>query len=306
MNILITGAGGFLGSNICNLLSKKHSIIALSRNFDKIKINNNIIFHTLAMEDYIHLTKEIKYFSPEIVIHCAWMGGNSSKDANELWQADNIVYSNQLLKFCSNVGVKHFIGFGSSAEYGNHKEKLDENTNCKPTTMYGITKNSFKCISQIFCESNDIKFTWIRPVYTYGPGDVISRLIPRTILSLLNNENLSLNKCSAIVDYLYVDDFCRAVQVIAEEKLVGDFTISSDQEIRVKDLVEIIYKKIGSKSNLVFDDSIPDYGHQFMCGTSKKLKSISDWCPNIALEQGLDDTISYIEKIENLLQENKI
>lgn len=296
MKILITGAGGFLGSNICNLLSNEHSILALSRNFDKLKLNNNIICHSLDMADYIHLRTKIVDFCPDIVIHCAWMGGNSSKDTNELWQTDNIIYSNELLKFCSLVGVKHFIGFGSSLEYGNHNEKLDENTICNPTTMYGITKNSFKSISKNFCNLNNIKFSWIRPVYTYGPGDVLSRLIPKIILSLLNNKKITLNKCSAIVDYLYVEDFCKAVQVIVEQELIGDFIISSDEEIMVKDLVKTIYEKINSNSELTFDDSLPNDSHQFVCGTSNKLKSLSNWTPSISLNQGLDNTISYFKK----------
>jgi nucleoside-diphosphate-sugar epimerase len=296
MNILITGAGGFLGSNICNLLSEKHNIMALSRKFDKVNLDKNIICHNIDMADYVNLKEQINNFHPDVVIHCAWIGGNSSKDINELWQANNIIYSNELLKFCTALGVKHFIGFGSSAEYGNHLSKLDEETICKPTNMYGITKNCFRSVAQNFCESNDINFSWIRPVFTYGPRDIETRLIPKTILSLLRNEHLVLNKCSAIVDYLYVEDFCRAIKCIVEQELFGDFTISSNVDINVKNLVQIIYEKIGSKSDLVFDHSLPDYSHQFICGSSEKLISLSDWSPVTSLDKGLDNTISYFEK----------
>ena len=296
MNILITGAGGFLGSNICNLLSNKHKILALSRNFHKIKSNNNIICHNLDMTDYIHLITEIKNFFPDVVIHCAWMGGNSSKDTNEIWQADNIIYSNEILKFCALVGVKHFIGFGSSSECGDHTQKLDEKTICKPTTMYGITKNSFRSIAENYCYSNNIKFSWVRPVFTYGPGDVETRLIPKTILSFLKNKDLVLNKCSASVDYLYVEDFSKAIQNIVEKSLEGDFTISSDDELNIKSLVKIIYEKINPNSSLTFDQTLPDYSHQYVCGTSNKLKSTITWSPTITLDQGLDNTIFYFKK----------
>jgi len=296
MKILITGAGGFLGSNLCNLLSNKHSILALSRSFDKLEINNNIICQSLDMADYVHLRTAITNFQPEIVIHCAWMGGNSSKDTNELWQADNIIYSNELLKFCSFANVRNFIGFGSSAEYGNQINTLSEDTICKPSTMYGITKNAFKIIAENYCNNNNINFSWVRPVFTYGPRDVNTRLIPKTIMSLLKNEDLILNKCTAIVDYLYVEDFCRAVECIVEQELFGDFTISSDNEINIRNLVENIYDKIKSKSNLIFDDTKIDNSHQYICGSSQKLKSLSDWSPTISLDNGLDKTIYYFEK----------
>ncbi len=296
MKILITGAGGFLGSNLCNLLSKKHSILALSRSFDKLEINNNIICQSLDMADYVHLRTAITNFQPEIVIHCAWMGGNSSKDTNELWQADNIIYSNELLKFCSFANVRNFIGFGSSAEYGDQTKILNEDTICKPSTMYGITKNAFRIIAENYCNSNNINFSWVRPVFTYGPRDVNTRLIPKTIMSLLKNEDLILNKCTAVVDYLYVEDFCRAVECIVEQELFGDFTISSDNEINIRNLVENIYDKINSKSNLIFDNTKIDNSHQYICGSSQKLKSLSDWSPAISLDNGLDKTISYFKK----------
>ena len=296
MKILITGAGGFLGSNICNLLSKKHEILAISRNFEKLNRESNIICHKLDMADYNLLKEQVQNFIPEVVIHCAWMGGNSSRDIIELWQADNIIYSNELLKFCSSLGIRHFIGFGSSAEYGNHLCKLNELTVCKPTTMYGITKNSFRHIAENYCESNNINFSWVRPVFTYGPRDVETRLIPKAIISFLKNQDLVLNKCSAVVDYLFVEDFCKAIQCIVEQEIIGDFTISSDDEINIKKLVEMIYEKINSKSNLIFDESKPDYSHQYVCGSSEKLKSLSDWRPLISLDNGLDKTISYFEK----------
>jgi len=115
-------------------------------------------------------------------------------------------------------------------------------------------------------------------------------------MSLLKNEDLILNKCTAIVDYLYVEDFCRAVECIVEQELFGDFTISSDNEINIRNLVENIYDKIKSKSNLIFDDTKIDNSHQYICGSSQKLKSLSDWSPTISLDNGLDKTIYYFEK----------
>ena len=110
MNILVTGAGGFLGSNLCNLLSEEHKILAVSRKFDNIINNKNIRFVKYDMTQYIDLNDKFASFSPDIVIHCAWQGGNSSKDVNEIWQSNNIISSNNLLKLCSKYDVKHFIG----------------------------------------------------------------------------------------------------------------------------------------------------------------------------------------------------
>ena len=296
MNILVTGAGGFLGSNLCNLLSKSHKILAVSRKFDNLNVNENIRFIKYDLTQYIDLSEKFESFLPDVVIHCAWEGGNSSKDVNEIWQLNNIISSNNLLKLCSKYNVKHFIGFGSCAEYGDLNEIIDEKSICKPINMYGISKLSFRMFSKKYCVDNGINFSWVRPVYTYGPHDVETRLIPKVIKSFLQNEDIVLNSCSAIVDYLYVEDFCKAVKDIVEYNLSGDFVISSDNQYKVKDIVQQVYSLIQPKSELLFDSSIIDKSPQFICGSSKKLKSLSKWAPSFSLEEGLNITIKYFQQ----------
>jgi nucleoside-diphosphate-sugar epimerase len=295
MKILITGAGGFLGSNLCNLLSKEHKILAVSRKFDNIIENENVHFVKYDMTQYIDLNDKFNSFLPDIVIHCAWEGGNSFKDVNEIWQSNNITSSNNLLKLCSKYNVKHFIGFGSCAEYGNSQEKIDENTICEPINMYGINKFSFRLISERYCQDNEINFSWVRPVFTYGPFDVETRLIPKVIKSFLHDEDIVLNGCSAVVDYLYVEDFCNAVKNIIDFQLTGDYIISSDQQYQVKSIVLQIYNIINPKSKLLFDLSLEDNGPQLICGSSEKLRKITNWEPEFSLDQGLKNTINYFQ-----------
>jgi nucleoside-diphosphate-sugar epimerase len=296
MKILVTGAGGFLGSNLCNLLSKEHKILAVSRKFDNLVNNENIQFVKYDLTQYIDLNEKFAYFLPDIVIHCAWEGGNSSKDVNEIWQSNNILSGNNLLKLCSKYNVKHFIGFGSCAEYGDSQIKIDEETICKPINMYGINKYFFRLISERYCLDNNINFSWIRPVFTYGAFDVETRLIPKVIKSFLKNEDLILNSCSAVVDYLYVEDFCNAVKNVIECQLLGDFVISSDKQYQIKNIVQQIYNMIQPNSELLFDSSIVDKSPQFICGSSKKLKDLSEWIPIYSLEEGIDLTIKYFQQ----------
>lgn len=294
MNILITGANGFLGSHLSNLLSEEHLVFAVSREFDKL--TNKVCFIKSDMSDYSCLDKHIKDTKIDCLVHCAWMGGNSSADINKLWQAENIHYSSQLLRLCKENDIPHFICLGSSAEYGKQNIRFDESTICHPDSMYGITKNSFKSISEKYCSSNNISHTWIRPVYTYGPYDVPTRLIPKTIMSLLQDKELILNKCSSIIDYLYVDDFVCALKKIVEEKISGSYIISSNQEIKIKTAVELIYNKIQPNCKLTFDESKEETSHTYVCGTSNLIRSITDWNPKISFEEGIERTIHHYKK----------
>jgi nucleoside-diphosphate-sugar epimerase len=296
MRILVTGAGGFLGSNLCNLLSSNHEILAVSRKFDNIIDNKNIKFVKYDLSQYVDLNDKFSSFLPDVVVHCAWEGGNSSRDINEIWQSNNIISSINLLKLCSKYKIKHFIGFGSCAEYGDFKEKINEESICKPINMYGITKFSFRLISEKYCHDNGINFSWVKPVYTYGPFDVETRLIPKVITSFLKNEDLVLNDCSPIIDYLYVEDFCRALKYIIELNLTGDYIISSDKEYKIKNIVQQIYNIINPKSELLFDSSIIDKSPQYVCGSSEKLMNLTNWKPKITLEEGLKNTIEYFKQ----------
>lgn len=296
MRILITGADGFLGTNLCNHLSPNNLIIAVSRKFKNININENTFCFKFNMEDYDNLESVFNSFKPDVVIHCAWMGGNASKDINEIWQSENILYSNKILTLCEKHKTKHFIGLGSSAEFGDYSEIFNEESNCIPLSMYGISKYSFKLISENFCKINDIKHTWIRPVYTYGPYDVETRIIPKSILYFLNNKDLLLNKCSPIIDYLYVEDFCKALEDIIFYELEGSYIISSNQRVQVKNVIEKIYDIIKPDCKLIFDESIVDTSPQMICGNSYKITNLTKWKPLISLDEGLEKTISYFKQ----------
>jgi nucleoside-diphosphate-sugar epimerase len=296
MRILITGADGFLGTNICNHLSKNNMIIAISRKFENITKNDNIFCFKYDMENYDNLANVFDAFKPETVIHCAWIGGNASKDINEIWQEKNIGYGNKLLSLCAKYQVKHFIGLGSSAEFGDYSEIFNEESKCSPLSMYGISKYSFKMFSENFCKNNQIKHSWIRPVYTYGPYDVETRIIPKAILSFLKNKDLRLNQCSPIIDYLYVDDFCWALEDVISYQLEGSYIISSNQKVQVKNVIQKVYEIIKPNCKLIFDESIVDKSPQMICGSSYKITNLTKWKPLISLDEGLEKTISYFKQ----------
>jgi dTDP-D-glucose 4,6-dehydratase len=95
---------------------------------------------------------------------------------------------------------------------------------------------------------------------------------------------------------LYVEDFAKAVKIIVEEKLQGNYTVCSDGEIDIRNVVTSIYNKINPSCVLNFDDEIEEIGPKYVCGTSQKLRSVSNWFPEIDFEQGLEQTISYFKK----------
>ena len=291
-NILITGGNGFLGSNLARMfLSKGYVIMIISNK------SNNII-------DILDKVKFIKYesfsiqkeiihkFSPDIIIHTAWEGGNAYANINSLKQFDNISVGVELLNVISEMIVKPtFIGFGSFSEYGILTERAVESQPETPINMYGMAKYTFNQISKFICDKYKIRWVWIRPCYIYGNGDVITRLIPSTIVKLINGEDCLFDECNVTIDYLHIDDFCVAIQKIIETSQNGIFNICSSNEYSLKDIIHIIKNNITSISNIVFDKHYNrELLSKYICGSNDKLKKIG-WNDTITLETGITDLI---------------
>ena len=295
-NILITGGNGFLGSHLINLfLKEEYNILVISRNNNNIDHHEDKIkFIKYTTESYKPYKDSIHDFNPNVVIHCAWDGGNNYNSIDNVNQFyNNIPQCISLLEIINSMSIKpFFIGFGSFAEYGPIYQPINELDNNNPLSYYGLSKKMCKDASQMFCNKNNIEWSWIRPCYIYGPNDVPTRLIPSTINNLLNGKDLLFDECNTIIDYLYIDDFCSAILAIIDKKMTGIINICSGNEYKLKDIILLLQNKINSKSTINFDPNLNKQNvAKYIVGNNEKLKSIG-WLPSIELEEGLKHIIN--------------
>lgn len=304
MNILITGANGFLGSNLTEkLLKENHCIYALSVNDYNLKRFNNLKFDSTKLENITSLKQNILAFKPEVIIHCAWNGGNAHRDINSIKQFDNVAHSLDLLKILTELDDLYFICMGSMSEYGIKNYKTNEETIETPNSLYGISKYALKMYSEQICRENNFKWLWIRPSYVYGANDVKTRLIPKTIINCLKNEDLTLNSCDSCVDYIYIEDFINGVYRLIENKSQGVYNICSSKEYGVKDIVETIHKLSNSSSSILFDSSLDRKNFSnYICGDNNKIYHEINWTPKIKINEGLSKTINFLRGEKNVRQ----
>jgi nucleoside-diphosphate-sugar epimerase len=300
MKVLITGGNGFLGSNIARrCLEVGYDVMIISRNSNNINdIIDNVTF--IKYTSFPSHKSEICKFLPDIVIHTAWVDGNSYANIKSTTQFLNINTGVDLLNVICEMNAKPiFIGFGSFAEYGIFKSKATETQSEAPISMYGMAKYTFKQISEFICKYNNIKWVWVRPCIIYGNGDVPTRLIPSLIKKLLAGEDCVLDDCSATIDYLNIRDFSSAIIHIITCNQTGIFNICSSNEYSVRHVINIIKKNVGSKANIIFDVSknrknVSDY----ICGSNEKLKKIG-WKQTIDIEDGIIDMINSVHHVSS-------
>ena len=305
--VLITGGNGFLGSNLARFFLKKGYVVAVvSRsclNINDLLDSIEFIQHTTP--GYQNLSEQIIKFSPTIVIHCAWDCGNAYKDVNSLIQYQNIPHGIELLEVLTSLPNKPiFVGFGSFSEYGKIVTSAIETDIDNPSTHYGESKSCFKNISQKICEQFGMSWRWIRPCLIYGPGDVPTRLIPSVIQKQILSEEITLDSCNSIVDYLHIEDFCSGV-FISIQSLSGIVNLCSGNEYSVRTIIELIQKETSSESGIKFDSSKDRHLlSNRICGTSTKLRS-TGWTATITLVNGLRDLVLR-EKVKYLLKKNPL
>ena len=286
--VLITGGNGFIGSHLVKMfLAKSYSVLVISRSSSSLTgLPIEFISHTSP--GYSQYTDKVRSFAPTVVIHCAWDGGNSYKDSNSTRQISNISSGGELLDIVSALPEKPtFIGFGSFSEYGTLAARATETMVDCPLTLYGQTKSCFKSISRMVCEQNATRWVWVRPCYIYGPNDVETRLLPSLVRKFRTGEPIVLDACTTIIDYLHIDDFCKAIDTIIITSSTGVFNICSGNEYSVRSVVEEIKAMSSSSSELIFDQTRSRIGiSSYICGSPERLKSIG-WSPAIELSDGL-------------------
>jgi len=272
MKIVVTGANGFIGSNIVKKLSLEYDVYPIYKDY------NNII-----------------NLSPDILIHCGWYGGSNylyNNDINQFHQ--NVNTGVELIEILKQIPKKtKFIGFGSFAEFGFKNHIIDENTQESPSDLYGLSKYVFKMYSQMLCEQSNIDWVWVRPCYVYGPGDVSTRLIPTIINKFLNNQEVILDECNKTIDYLYIDDFIEMLHKILKQPATGIYNICSGEKYNLMEIINQIHFLTNSKSNIMFNSDLNRNSPQYICGNNQKVVNLTNYSPKIDLKEGLIKTINF-------------
>jgi len=298
MRILITGGNGFLGSNLLELfLRSDHEVAVVSRNSNNIsEYLHRINYIKHSSQSYFEHEKDVLAFEADVILHMAWEGGNSYNDINDLKQIyKNVPSGLSLLEIISKQkNAPKFIGCGSFLEYGTINSKVTEDTTENPNSFYGLSKLLFKKSSEMYCKQREIPWNWIRPCYIYGRGDVHTRLMPSVINRILDKEDVVLDDCNAIIDYLHVEDFCSAVSSIVSASHEGTFNICSGEERSLRDVIAIVQSQIDPNRRIIFDSSLNrSHKPKYVCGSNERLKILTGWSPKVNLQEGVKKTIEF-------------
>lgn len=310
MKILVTGAGGFIGSNLTELLIKegyevKAFIRYNSKNnwgwLESSEIRNDIEVISGDIRDYDSVYNVIK--NCDAVFHlAALIGIPYSYISPKAYIETNITGTYNILQASKELDVKQILVTSTSETYGTAQSvPIDENHPMVGQSPYSATKIAADQLAISFFRSFNLPVKIVRPFNTYGPRQSARAIIPTVISQLLSGKKkLSLGNLSPTRDLTFVKDTCKGfLEIFKSEKLYGEVTnIGMGKEISVGDLVKKISSIISAEA-IVEEDKIrirPGNSEveRLLCNNTKLITN-TNWKPDYDLEKGLTETIDWLK-----------
>jgi GDP-L-fucose synthase len=299
----VTGGAGFLGSYVVRLLQErgaKEVFVPRIEQYDLVQLEA--------------IQRMLKDARPDVIIHLAALvggiGANRARPAEFFYV--NLMMGVQLIHEAWKFGVEKFVAVGTICAYPKYtpvpfkEEDLWNGYPEETNAPYGLAKKMLLVQAQAYRQQYGFNAIYPLPVNLYGPGDnfdletshVIPALIRKFIEARERNEQQVVlwGDGSPTREFLYVEDAAEGL-LLATERYDGPepFNLGSGQEIRIKDLAQLIARLTDFQGEIVWDTSKPNGQPRRSLDTSRA-ERLFGFRAHTPLEQGLRQTIAWYKE----------
>lgn len=299
--ILVTGAGGFIGSWVVRKLYTKYKVIAVVSPFSKSKrldgIKDKIIIVKIDLASKKAVENLLKKYRPFAVLHLATHGVYTyqQEDIDRI-VIDNYLMTSNLLSSSVKYGVKKFINTGSVFEYGSQKRKVKESDVNLDDILnkYSAVKMATTALTNSY--SDKLNVITLRPFTTFGPDEDPTRFVRATIDRALKNDPIRLVK-NVIRDFVYVSDVADAfIKCVNKNFVSGEIVSIASGKKSTLDIVAKLIKKITkSESKIIYDNSYIRKKESACWADITRAKKVLNWSPKHTLLQGIKKMVYSLE-----------
>jgi NAD dependent epimerase/dehydratase len=308
--VLVTGAGGFIGSHLTERLfelgAKIRTFVRYTSRADEgfikyfsddLRKNMDIVYGDIReLETVVKATDGV-----DIIFNLAALVGipYSYIHPQEVIEANTIGTLNVLMA-ARDVGIEKLVQTSTSEVYGTARYvPINEDHPKQPQSPYSASKIAADAIALSFYHSFDLPVAVIRPFNTYGPRQSDRAVIPSIISQALTKDRLTLGNTTPTRDFTFVTDTAEGFIKVAESESVGmEINIGSGREISIEDLTRKIISLVGRDIVIEHDKERVRPAHsevQRLCADNTRARNVLGWAPKVSLTRGLEETISFIK-----------
>ena len=218
----------------------------------------------------------------------------------------NIIGVCVLMDACRKYGIRQYHQVSTDEVYGDLPlDRMDlsftEKSPLHASSPYSVSKASADLLAMAYCRTYGLPVTVSRCGNNYGPYQLPEKLIPLMITNCLNDKPLPVYGDGLNVrDSLYVEDHCKAIDLIIHKGRVGEvYNISGHNEMRNIDIVKLICKELGKPESLItFVSDRKGHDRRYAVDTTK-IRDELGWLPETEFTDGIKKTIHwYMENRE--------
>jgi GDP-L-fucose synthase len=297
VEILLTGATGFLGKNLMPVLSEKYEVFGIGSTWD---LRDQAICHDLVSQ-----TK------PDVIVHAAGsVGGIGANQENPgKFMYENLIMGANLIEAARERGVGKFILLGTVCAYPKftpvpfREEDIWNGYPEETNAPYGIAKKTLMKMIEAYHEQYGFNGVNLIPVNMYGLHDhfnlTSSHVIPALILKFYNAIKAGDRKVGlwgtgkASREFLFAPDCAEAIMLAIEKDIEPDpINIGTGKEITISGLANEIAEQMGFDGEILYDSSKPD-GQPRRCLDVSRAKERLGFVAKTDFKDGLKQTIEW-------------
>ncbi|HEY6977116.1 MAG TPA: NAD-dependent 4,6-dehydratase LegB [Chitinophagaceae bacterium] len=316
--IIVTGADGFIGSHLVEELIQQG-----------VKVKAFVYYNSFNNWGWIdslekNIQKEIEIFSGDIrdaynvkkamedcdmAFHlAALIAIPYSYYSPESYVETNVKGTLNVLQAAKELSLQKILVTSTSEIYGTALyTPIDEKHPKQGQSPYSATKIGADAIAESFYRSFNLPITIVRPFNTYGPRQSARAVIPNIIIQLLNKEReIKLGSLHPTRDLVFVKDTVNGfIEIAQSDEFMGEeVNIATGTEISIGNLAKKIIDLLGSNATIVSEQQRirPEKSEvERLRGDNKKIMQHTKWAPQYSIDEGLQCTIEWFKKKENLL-----
>lgn len=313
MKIVVTGGAGFIGSNFIRYMLSQHpndEFINVDKltyagnpgNLSEVRTNPQYRFVKADIRDRAALEPIFKEGVDAVVNFAAESHVDRSILQPELFVLTNVAGTQTLLDLSRQYGVGKFVQVSTDEVYGTLGATglFTEESPLQPNSPYSASKAGADLLVRAYYETFGLPINITRCSNNYGPYQYPEKLIPLIIYNALHNKPLPVYGDGLNVrDWLYVEDHCRAVDLVLRQGVDGEiYNIGGHNERNNLQVIQTILSELNKPETLIRHiQDRPGHDRRYAINADKIRKELG-WAPQYHYESGIRETIRWYQ--ENL------